>query len=208
MKVLITCGPTWVPIDDTRVISNQSTGELGQILAQELIAKGAKVTVLQGPVTELFKKTSAVILKFHFFNELKELLNQELKKKYDVIVHAAAVSDYQLKKTFQKKLSSGQKNLKLELVPTPKLIESIKKQNPRIFLVGFKLESKLNERSAKRFTRDLFEKAKCDLVVVNSKKCGHYFGYVVNRKKGILAKAQSRQQLAERLIHEIYRHCS
>jgi len=49
-RILITCGPTWVPIDGMRVISNRSSGQLGQTIAQDLTKAGAKVTLLEGPV--------------------------------------------------------------------------------------------------------------------------------------------------------------
>src|SRR3989338_2564724 len=111
-KILVTCGPTWVAIDDTRVLSNISTGALGQMIASQLKAKGAKVTVLQGP-THQFKSASIQIYHFTFFDELKNLLNRVLKKNYDVIIHAAAVSDYRLKTPFKKKISSSLKNLNL-----------------------------------------------------------------------------------------------
>ena len=50
-KVLITCGPTGVPIDTMRIISNLSSGSLGQMIAEDFIKAGAKVTLLEGPVT-------------------------------------------------------------------------------------------------------------------------------------------------------------
>ena len=191
-----------MPIDDVRVISNTSTGELGQRLAKELANKGAKVTVLEGPVTRPLKLSSVKILKFRFFDELKKFLHQELKKKYDVVIHAAAVSDFQLKRAFTRKLESGS-NLKLELVPTPKLIESIKRKNPAVFLVGFKLESKLNANSAKRFARDLFGKAKCDLVVVNSLSHEKYSAFLLNRENKIVASAKTRESLVKTLIQNL-----
>ena len=48
-KVLITAGPTWVPIDNVRVISNTATGETGILLSEKLKNLGAKVTLLLGP---------------------------------------------------------------------------------------------------------------------------------------------------------------
>src|ERR1041385_7988360 len=146
-KILITCGPTWVAIDDVRVLSNRSTGELGRILARRLKGAGAKVTVLEGPVTEPLKDRLIKVLKFSFFEELTELLNEELKKRYDVVIHAAAVSDFRLPKKFSGKISSEKRRLNLNLVRAPKLINRIKKIAPKTFLVGFKLESDFNKLS-------------------------------------------------------------
>ncbi|MBU1999188.1 MAG: phosphopantothenoylcysteine decarboxylase, partial [Candidatus Omnitrophica bacterium] len=49
-KILITAGPTWVPVDDVRVISNSASGETGILLAKRLSGQGAKVTLLLGPI--------------------------------------------------------------------------------------------------------------------------------------------------------------
>ena len=48
-KILITAGPTWIPIDKVRVITNIFKGRLGIIIAKEAIKRKAKVTLLLGP---------------------------------------------------------------------------------------------------------------------------------------------------------------
>ena len=83
MRVLITCGPTWVAIDEVRVISNQSSGEMGHLIAQELLARGAQVTLLEGSVTHSWSNPSVKVIKYRFFDELEKSLKLELKKKYD-----------------------------------------------------------------------------------------------------------------------------
>ncbi|MBI5378040.1 MAG: bifunctional phosphopantothenoylcysteine decarboxylase/phosphopantothenate--cysteine ligase CoaBC, partial [Thaumarchaeota archaeon] len=52
-KVLITAGPTIEYIDPVRIITNQSTGKTGVLLASELVSAGAKVTFIYGPGREL-----------------------------------------------------------------------------------------------------------------------------------------------------------
>ncbi len=203
-KILITCGPTWVPIDDVRVISNRSTGELGQTLASEFIQTGANVTLLEGPVTEALKNPSIKVSKFCFYNELVKLLKDELQnKKYDIVIHAAAVSDYQLKKLFKNKISSQLENLTLELIPTPKIISLIKKLSPESFLVGFKLEPSLTPTLAQKFSRDLFKKSQCDLVVANSSHEDQYHAFILNNKNQILSEANIRKNLAKILTQTI-----
>ncbi len=51
-RILITAGPTWVPIDNVRVISNIATGTTGVLLAWQTSAQGAKVTLVLGPCEE------------------------------------------------------------------------------------------------------------------------------------------------------------
>jgi phosphopantothenoylcysteine decarboxylase/phosphopantothenate--cysteine ligase len=204
-RILITCGPTWVAIDDVRVLSNRSTGELGRILAGKLKAAGAKVTVLEGPVTEPLKDRSVKVLKFSFFEELAALLNKELKQRYDAVIHAAAVSDFQLKKRFKGKIQSGagtagRSPLRLDFVPTPKLINRIKKISPRTFLVGFKLESDFDHPSVMEEAKKLFSAGRCDLVVANFFGSNGYEAFILDRERTLLGKVKGKHALAGVLV--------
>ena len=202
-KILITCGPTCVPIDDMRVISNRSSGQLGFMIAQECLKKKARVTLLVGPVADNFLNGNAKVIKFFFFEELRKLLKLELKKKYDVVIHAAAVSDYFLKKTFKSKLKSDHDQLKLELVQTPKLINEIKRMSPGVFLVGFKLESKVNDSAVRSLSRKLFKEALCDLVVVNTNTHLKYRAWIINKSQHILFKGAGKRLLAQKLVTQL-----
>ncbi|MBU0469214.1 MAG: hypothetical protein KKF78_03380 [Candidatus Omnitrophica bacterium] len=199
-KVLLTCGPTWIPVDDMRIISNRSSGEMGQTIALSLAENGAKVTLLEGPVIKPLVSKNIKVIKFSFFDELLELMHQEINKKYDIIIHAAAVSDYKCKKKFNMKISSKLKGISLELIPTQKIITFIKKSCPKTFLVGFKLESKMNEKLAVTKTRDLFTRSKCDLVIANSIKSGKYNGYIVDPNNNFIAHKTSKKEIANALI--------
>ena len=70
MRVLITCGATWTPIDDVRVISNISSGEMGHLIAQAFRQNKAEVTVIEGPVTHTLTDKKIKIIKYRFFDEL------------------------------------------------------------------------------------------------------------------------------------------
>jgi phosphopantothenoylcysteine decarboxylase/phosphopantothenate--cysteine ligase len=202
-RILITCGPTWVPIDDVRVISNHSTGELGHRLSKGLNRRGAKVTVLEGPVKNHLHEKGVKVKRFTFYHDLHDLLNAELKKKYDVIIHAAAVSDYRLKVTHKTKLSSDFKSMKLELIPTKKLIQTIKRKNRDAILVGFKLESSVTKKGIKDLTADLFEKSRCDYVIANTAMQNSYKGYLVKNDQTISPLEHSRQGIVNALIKEL-----
>ena len=132
-RILITYGPTWVALDEMRIISNRSSGELGKTLARDLAKTGARVTVLEGPIADPLVLTQVKILKYKFFDELMGLLKKELKKKFAIVIHAAAVSDYRLRRVYKSKISSSLKRLDLQLVPTPKMIDMIKKFLPNLF---------------------------------------------------------------------------
>ena len=194
-KILLTCGPTWTPIDSVRVISNISSGKLGQKLAETLSAQGAKVTLLEGAVARPLKKASIKVLEFRYYHELAKLLKQELGKPCDIVIHAAAVSDYQVKNRCRGKMPSGRREQILRLVPTEKLIHRIKTFSPECFLVGFKLEESLSTKLLVEKAYQLLKKARCDLVVANSLKRS-YRSYIIDPQKKVLARAHSRSALA------------
>jgi len=198
LRVLVTCGATWTPIDDVRVISNISSGEMGHLIAEAFSLRKAQVTVIEGPVTHVMSDKSINVIKYRFFDELAAILKKELVKKYDIIIHAAAVSDFKLVKASKDKLSSD-KTRTLNLTPTPKLIKDIKRLSPESFLVGFKLESRLGAKNIFKSVKTLFTQAGCDLVVANTlKNC--YKGYIVNADGDILGKVTDKKRLALNLV--------
>ena len=198
MRVLITCGPTWMAIDDVRVVSNRSSGEMGHLIAAALLKQKVQVTLIEGPVTHQWVNKKVKVIKFYFFDELASILKQELKKDYDIVIHAAAVSDFKVTKVVKGKVSSA-RSLSLKLIPAPKLINNIKKIAPQVFLVGFKLEPHLKVEHILKETQGLFKKAQCDLVVANSLDKG-YQGLVVNQEGKILAKAANKKALTKALV--------
>ena len=202
-KVLVTCGPTWVPIDSVRVISNLSSGQLGQTIARDFAKAGARVTLAEGPVANPLKSNSVRIRKFSYFEELSGLVRDELRKDYDICIHAAAVADFKLKRPVKTKIRSGPKTLRIDLVPTKKIIQQIKRMNPGVFLVGFKLEPGINKTNAVKITRSLFKRGMCDLVVANSLKNGKYTGLVLGPKGKIFGFARSRAQLSKSLTRTV-----
>lgn len=198
MKVLITCGPTWVPVDDVRVISNVSSGRMGHLIAQGFSHNGDEVTLIEGPVTDAIDIKKIRILKYQYFDELAKLLKKECRYGYDVIIHASAVSDFRVSRAVKGKLSSS-KSPQLSFVATPKLINDIKIWAPNSLLVGFKLEPNISKAKILSLTKGLFAKAQCDLVVLNS-IVPRYKGYAVNADQEIMATASRKEDMAVSLV--------
>jgi len=92
-KVLITAGPTIEYIDPVRVITNQSTGKTGVLLASEFVSAGSKVTMIYGPGTEMPPKGTKVV-HVKTSSQMSEALKKEMRQKWDIVILAAAVSDY------------------------------------------------------------------------------------------------------------------
>ncbi|MFA5261321.1 MAG: phosphopantothenoylcysteine decarboxylase [Candidatus Omnitrophota bacterium] len=201
-KILITCGPTWVPIDAVRVISNTSSGTLGQTCAKTCQGQGARVTLLEGPGTGTMALTGIRRVKFHFLDELEGLLRKELPNKYDIVIHAAAVSDFKLKRPFSGKISSKSKKMTLTLVPTKKLINLIKKISPGSFLVGFKLEPRYHRSQLLKDAQKLLKESQCDAVVANVLNPG-YQAFIVYKDGETTAPVKSRLKLVQHLIQGV-----
>lgn len=198
--ILITAGPTWVPLDSVRVISNVATGETGILLADKLQKLGAKVTLLLGPVGTCYPNKKIKLINFRFFDELKYIIKEELSaKKYDIVIHSAAVADYRPQISFKKKVESGIKQWKINLTPTPKLIDLIKKIDKALFLVGFKFEPMASREVLISKAMNLIDRAQLDLVVANGVQNNRYFAYIVNQTE-IYGPAFNKKDMAEELI--------
>jgi phosphopantothenoylcysteine synthetase/decarboxylase len=199
-RILITSGPTWVRLDDVRVISNVSSGAMGQLIAKECLKNGADVTLLQGPVQSAPKAAALHIKSFTFFEELEALLDEALKGPFDAIIHAAAIADYAPANAFAGKMRSNSNVLTLRLKRTKKLINGIRARQKKALLVGFKLEPSIKRDEAANAAQPLFDQAHCDLAVVNTRTVKTYTGFIVSKAGKILASGRSRQRIAKALV--------
>jgi len=168
MRILITSGGTKVAIDPVRNIGNKSTGRFGAALAKEALNAGAEVIYLTSQdgkspfslqidcvkhnnidqdlseVAKLYEFTHKFGKNYHeyryqYFVEYAEMLNHLiLKFKPDIVILAAAVSDYLVSSYSSEKIRSHHE-LNIQLEKAPKMINQIKQWAPNVFLVGFKL---------------------------------------------------------------------
>lgn len=165
-KVLMTAGPTIEYIDPVRVITNQSTGKTGVLLAAELVSAGAKVTFIYGPGTEPPPKGTKVI-RVETSQEMLNAVRKEMKQKFDIVILVAAVSDYTLEKPNKTKIKSDLTKIVLKLKVVPKIINEIKKIQEDVFLVGFKAETNLSNEKLINVARKKLEESNVDLIVAN-----------------------------------------
>ena len=165
-KVLITAGPTIEYIDPIRIITNQSSGKTGVLLASELISSGAKVTLVYGPGIENPPK-GAKIIKISTSKEMFNVVKKEMSKKLDIVIMAAAVSDYTPENTSKNKIKSTKNKIKISLKKTPKIIDQIKKYQKNIFLVGFKAETNLSKKELITLAKKKMNESSADMIVAN-----------------------------------------
>ncbi|MBI5146928.1 MAG: bifunctional phosphopantothenoylcysteine decarboxylase/phosphopantothenate--cysteine ligase CoaBC [Thaumarchaeota archaeon] len=164
-KILITAGPTIEYIDPIRVITNQSTGKTGVLLASQLVSAGAKVTLVYGPGSSSPPK-GAKIIPVKTVNEMFDAVKKEMKKKFDIVVLLAAASDYTTQKA-KSKIKSTKKELVIKLHRAPKIIDHIKKIQPDVFLVGFKAETDISKKSLIESARKKLRESNADMIIAN-----------------------------------------
>jgi len=165
---IVTAGRTVEYIDPVRVITNNSSGKMGMAIARALYLAGAEVDVLYG------KGTAAPVpeVKIHdtetadlMMGKMKELLESS---QIDCVVAAAAVGDWKSAVSADDKISThGASELDLKLIPTPKIIDQVKKISPDTFLVAFRA---LFRKTVEELQRDgvrRMETAAADMIAVN-----------------------------------------
>ncbi|MFA5090395.1 MAG: phosphopantothenoylcysteine decarboxylase [Candidatus Omnitrophota bacterium] len=199
-KVLVTAGPTWVPIDAVRVISNISSGTTGILIAREAKKKGARVTLFLGPVTAVFRDSRIRVVPFRFFKELRSKIKKELKRvSYDFIIHAAAVSDFCPRQVIKNKAGSS-KPLNLKLVPLPKIIGDIRRLAGEAKVIIFKLEAGKDREALINKAKAALLKSGADMAVANC--LDPYRAYIIKRN-GSVSFVSSKEVLSRRLLQEL-----
>jgi phosphopantothenoylcysteine decarboxylase/phosphopantothenate--cysteine ligase len=167
MNILVTAGPTWIKIDEVRILTSIFTGKTGLYLAKEFAKKGHSVTLLINPHCLEQRIRGMRVIPFSYFEDFKEKIIKELKdKSYGAIIHGAAISDYKLKKVFSAKIPSGKKNLALKLIPTEKIIKTIRSLAKNSILIQFKLEIK--RKGLLKEAQKSLQQNKSDFVVANA----------------------------------------
>ncbi|BDQ29999.1 MAG: bifunctional phosphopantothenoylcysteine decarboxylase/phosphopantothenate--cysteine ligase CoaBC [Nitrosopumilus sp.] len=165
-KILITAGPTLEYIDPVRVITNISSGKTGVLLASELISAGAKVTIVYGPGNQKPSK-GAKVINVTTSKEMFDITKKELKKKFDVVIMAAAASDYTPESVSKSKIKSDKKCLTIRLKKVPKIIEQVKKLQKDTLLVGFKAESNITKSALIKSAQKKMKDVNADIMIAN-----------------------------------------
>ncbi|MGA2676403.1 MAG: bifunctional phosphopantothenoylcysteine decarboxylase/phosphopantothenate--cysteine ligase CoaBC [Methanobacterium sp.] len=166
-KILVSAGATYEAIDHVRGITNRSSGKTGVEIAREAFIRGAKVTMLCGKmdvsVPSIFREVKVESTE-EMQGELKNLL-----KNQDIFISAAAISDFIPEKSIQANVDkiSSDNDIILKFKRAPKIINSVKKINPDIFLVGFKAEYKVSEEQLIDSARRKMKESSADIMIAN-----------------------------------------
>jgi len=133
--VLVTSGACREPVDDVRVLTTRSSGQMGREIALEAYRLGAEVTIVHNRTVPCVKNVS-----IETATDMSNAVGAYLKKQRpDLYISAAAISDFAPKKT-KGKIPSG-RPVTLDLTPLPKLLDSVLK-HPQTRVVAFKIGRK------------------------------------------------------------------
>ncbi len=175
-QVLITCGPAHEPIDDVRRITNQSSGELGTILADTMAGAGFDVVCYRGEGAT-HPAPQVPIQSFGTNASLEKLIQRDAGK-FDAVFHSAALCDYLVVNSHPGKIRSDSEGLTISLRPAPKIIRSLRTFFPKALLVGWKYELDGTREDALNRGRLQIETCHTDACVVNGAAYGEGFGFM------------------------------
>ncbi len=163
LRIMVTAGATVEPIDPVRYITNRSSGKMGYAIARAASIRGASVTLISGPTS----------LPPPYGVNFKGVKNAEEMRKAvfessgdcDIVIKAAAVSDYRPKEEAIQKIKKGAQSLAIKLVKNPDILAELgkAKKNTNYTLVGFAAETEdlIKNASEKLKAKNL------DMIVAN-----------------------------------------
>lgn len=187
---VVTTGPSSVPIDDVRRITNSASGEIGVLLASALLEHGFEVLLFRGRgATHTEVPRGALVHGFATNDDLAHLLAGLAETRgSDVrgVFHAAALSDYALAAvrgpdgTFAAagKIPGNLARLHLELEPAPKVLPHMRPWFPLARIVAWKYELEGSREDAIAAARAQLSSGHADASVLNGRAYGPGFGLI------------------------------
>lgn len=207
-KVLITAGATRESIDPVRFITNHSTGKMGIALARDAMRRGADVTLVCAH-TEVEAPQYVNVIKVDSAEDMFNAINK-IKDDFDIIIKAAAVSDYTPVIVNDNKIKKEDGNLNIELKRTKDILAYLGEHKKKgQFLCGFSMETEnVLENSRKKLN-----KKNCDMICANSlKQEGSGFGTdtnvvtIITKNNEYSLEKMSKDNVAHEIFNQIIKY--
>ncbi len=205
-KILITAGPTYEAIDPVRFIGNHSSGKMGFDIANSAANLGASVILVSGPTVLKVDHSLIKLINVVSAQEMYDACHQYFNE-VDVVIAAAAVSDYKPKQVATQKIKKADDNFLIELEKTKDILAFLGSTKKNQFLIGFALETENEIENAK----GKIQKKNLDLIVVNSLQDeGAGFGKLTNKVTFIdkdfnveAMKLKSKEAVADDILNKV-----
>ena len=205
LNILVTAGPTREALDPVRYITNHSTGKMGYAVAKAAAMRGAKVTLVSGPV-QLEKPPFMEVVDVVSAEDMFQAVTSRAAKQ-DIIIKSAAVADYRPAVVAAEKVKKKDGDMSISLERTKDILAYLganKKEGQ--FLCGFSMETEnMLENSITKLV-----KKNLDMVIANNLKVeGAGFGTntnvvtVITRKGGEQLPLMSKDEVADKILDAI-----
>ena len=146
-KVVVTAGPTMVPIDPVRILTNRSSGKMGYSIAEEARDRGAEVVLISGP-TSLRKPNGIKVIDIKTNEDMFNAIKNEFEDA-DIVIKSAAVADYKAKNYSNEKIKKTGDDLNLIFERDRDILKTLGDMKENQILVGFAAESSNLKENAK-----------------------------------------------------------
>ncbi|TFE66853.1 phosphopantothenoylcysteine decarboxylase domain-containing protein [Methylacidiphilum caldifontis] len=210
MKVLITCGPSFEPIDQVRRITNFSTGKLGIELSSYFSKWGMEVVCLLGSHSSLRPISPQFTLYLFDTNEglWKEIKKLSESHSFDAIFHAAALCDFRVQQivdqygeeAIKTKITSDREYW-IKVVPAEKLIDKLRTIFPDALIAGWKYEVEADYDTVLLKGKRQIERSGSDYCVINGPAYG--LGYGILNREGELFHVPSVEKIGDFFLPKI-----
>ena len=206
-NILITAGPTCEDLDPVRYITNRSSGKMGYAVAEAAARRGAKVTLVSGPVN-LETPPGVERIEVRTAEEMHRAVSQKFPDA-SVAIFAAAVADYRPVETQSAKIKRFKEPLTLRLEPTTDILAEAAKTKGDRLIVGFAAET---DHVAENARKKLAAK-NADLIVANDVTAeGAGFDHDTNivtlfsrDGRDLALPKLSKSEVAQRILDEVVR---
>ena len=187
-KVVISAGGTREELDPVRYMGNRSSGRQGFALAEWACQMGADVTIVVGNTASLPVPSGAKVRSIISTRELEQAMREEARDA-DVVIMAAAVSDFRPAEVAESKMKKGQADdvlSTLHLVENPDVLKGLVAARDRAELpaecviVGFAAETGDADKSALEYAQEKFARKGCDVIMANEVGRDKTFGQKSN----------------------------
>jgi phosphopantothenoylcysteine decarboxylase/phosphopantothenate--cysteine ligase len=160
-RLLVTAGPTHEDFDPVRFLTNRSSGKQGYALARVAWRRGAEVTLVSGPST-LAAPYGVTRIMVRTARDMQAAVLERFPEA-DVLLMAAAVSDYRPTQAEIRKIKRGREAMQFHLTQNPDILKQVAALKNHQIVVGFAAETHDLEAEARRKMREKH----LDLIVAN-----------------------------------------
>jgi phosphopantothenoylcysteine decarboxylase/phosphopantothenate--cysteine ligase len=207
VKVLLIAGPTHIPLDEARSITNRSTGKTGLVIAELFHKAGHSVCLWLGEgTTHPFPPSLNRPTQFHTLTDLEGLILKTDLSTFDVILLPAALPDYDLHQALgpdnnplpRKKWPGSLEKIQVELRPCSRVLPTLRSKAPDAKIIGWKWEAGATLKEAIRAAQQQCLSCKTSASVLNGPAYGT--GYLLIPAEGENVPCADARALGEALL--------